>query len=301
MVSKYRDAGLIEPWDTAKITNFADIDAQFLDSQIFKDDAGVWYIPTDWGATAVAYNTENVPAEDVANLQVFVNPAYQGRTSLPDSADDVWALAYLATGVTDWTKVTDEQFQKAADWLREALPDIPVLGNGDIWSAEDAIAMVEQTGVDGVVIGRGCQGRPWLFGDLQAAFEGRQDRFQPTLGMVADTLYRHAELLVDTFGGDELKALRDIRKHVAWYFKGYPVGSEIRTALSTVPDLATLREILARVDRDQPYPGEAAEGPRGRAGAPKRPHLPDGWLDSRELNAEQQAMIQAAELDVSGG
>ena len=106
---------------------------------------------------------------------------------------------------------------------------------------------------------------------------------------------------MDTFGGDELKALRDIRKHVAWYFKGYPVGSEIRTALATVPDLATLREILARVDRDQPYPGEAAEGPRGRAGAPKRPHLPDGWLDSRELNAEQQAMIAAAELDVSGG
>jgi len=79
------------------------------------------------------------------------------------------------------------------------------------------------------------------------------------------------------------------------------VGSEIRTALSTVPELATLGEILARVDRDQPYPGEAAEGPRGRSGAPKRPHLPDGWLDSRELNAEQQAMIAAAELDVSGG
>lgn len=203
-------------------------------------------------------------------------------------------------------RTTRQFYSGTAVWddiarLREALPDIPVLGNGDIWSAEDAIAMVEQTGVDGVVIGRGCQGRPWLFGDLQAAFEGRQDRFQPTLGMVADTLYRHAELLVDTFGGDETKALRDIRKHVAWYFKGYPVGSEIRTALSTVPDLATMREILTRVDRDQPYPGEAAEGPRGRAGAPKRPHLPDGWLDSRELNAEQQAMIQAAELDVSGG
>ena len=203
-------------------------------------------------------------------------------------------------------RTTRQFYSGTAVWddiarLREALPDIPVLGNGDIWSAEDAIAMVEQTGVDGVVIGRGCQGRPWLFGDLKAAFEGRQDRFHPTLGMVADTLYRHAELLVDTFGGDETKALRDIRKHVAWYFKGYPVGSEIRTALATVPDLATLREILARVDRDQPYPGEAAEGPRGRAGAPKRPHLPDGWLDSRELNAEQQAMIQAAELDVSGG
>ncbi|MDN3712235.1 extracellular solute-binding protein [Paracoccus cavernae] len=120
MVSKYRDAGLIEPWDTSKIPAFDTIEARFLDSEVFKDDEGVWYIPTDWGATAIAYNTETVPAEDVSTLQVFVDPKYQGRTSLPDSADDVWALAYLATGTTDWTDVTDEQFQKAADWLRQA-------------------------------------------------------------------------------------------------------------------------------------------------------------------------------------
>ncbi|HRO14575.1 MAG TPA: extracellular solute-binding protein [Paracoccus sp. (in: a-proteobacteria)] len=120
MVSKYRDAGLIEPWDTSRIPAFADLDPRFLDSPVFKDDQGVWYIPTDFGSTAVAYNPETVPAEDVSTLQIFVNPAYQGRTSLPDSADDVWALAYLATGVTDWTNVTDEQYQAAADWLREA-------------------------------------------------------------------------------------------------------------------------------------------------------------------------------------
>lgn len=120
MVSKYRDAGLIEPWDTSKIPDFDKIDPEFLDSPVFKDDQGVWYIPTDWGATAIAYNPETVPEEDVSSLQVFVNPDYQGRTSLPDSADDVWALAYLATGVTDWTKVTEEQYQAAADWLRQA-------------------------------------------------------------------------------------------------------------------------------------------------------------------------------------
>lgn len=120
MISKYRDAGLIEPWDTSKIPNFDKIDPEFLDSPIYKDDEGVWYIPTDWGATAVAYNPESVPAEDVSTLQVFVDPKYQGRTSLPDSPDDVWALAYLATGTTDWTDVTEEQFQAAADWLRQA-------------------------------------------------------------------------------------------------------------------------------------------------------------------------------------
>ena len=178
---------------------------------------------------------------------------------------------------------------------------VPVIGNGDIFAADDAARMMQRTGCDGVEVGRGCLGRPWLFAQLGAQLRGEEVPPEPTLGEVARIIYRHAELLVDTFGGDEVKALRDIRKHVAWYFKGYPVGSEIRTALSTVPDLATLRELLDRVDRDAPYPGEAAEGPRGRAGAPKRPHLPDGWLDSRELNAEQQAMIAAAELDVSGG
>ncbi|MDO5705993.1 MAG: extracellular solute-binding protein [Paracoccus sp. (in: a-proteobacteria)] len=120
MVSKYRDAGLIEPWDISRIPDFENIDPRFLESNVIKDDEGVWYIPGDWGVTAVAYSNERVPAEDVSTLQVFVNPEYQGRTSLPDSSDDVWALAYLATGTTDWDDVSDEEFTKAADWLRQA-------------------------------------------------------------------------------------------------------------------------------------------------------------------------------------
>ena len=196
-------------------------------------------------------------------------------------------------------------YSGTADWdaiarLRDALPDIPVLGNGDIWSAEDAIRMVRHTGVDGVVIGRGCQGRPWLFGDLQAAFEGRAERIRPGLAEVGEAFYRHAQLLVEYFE-EEGKALRDIRKHVAWYFKGYAVGGELRARLAQVNTLEELRALLDTLDAEAPYPGGDAEGPRGRAGSPKRPALPDKWLQSRSMDAAQTKDIAAAELDVSGG
>jgi spermidine/putrescine transport system substrate-binding protein len=120
MVSKFRDADLIEPWDVSRIDNYDKLNPAFLDSKLFVDDQGTWFIPAEWGATAIAYNTEAVPAEDVASLQIFVDPKYAGRISLPDNNDDIWALAYLATGVTDWTTVTEEQYAAAGEWLRRA-------------------------------------------------------------------------------------------------------------------------------------------------------------------------------------
>jgi nifR3 family TIM-barrel protein len=193
-----------------------------------------------------------------------------------------------------------------ADWdaigkLKETISGVPILGNGDIWSAEDALRMVEQSGCDGIVVGRGCLGRPWLFGDLAAAFTERHVRIQPSLGEVADAFRRHAELLVDFFGGEEARACRDIRKHVAWYFKGYPVGGELRARLARVETLQEMDDLLGELDRDVPYPGDAAEGQRGRAGSPKKPALPENWLADRELTEAHRAAIAAAELHHSGG
>jgi nifR3 family TIM-barrel protein len=204
------------------------------------------------------------------------------------------------SGVADWNAIAE---------LRESLPDVQVLGNGDIWSAADAIRMMRETGVDGVVVGRGCLGRPWLFGDLQKAFDEYRrdpnsnaaiDLIQPNLGEVADAFKRHAELLVEYFENED-HACRDIRKHVAWYFKGYPVGGEFRARLAQVLSLDHMDEILAELDREQPYPGEEAEGPRGRLGGAKTTTLPEGWLDSQQLVGNDRTMLLEAELNVSGG
>jgi nifR3 family TIM-barrel protein len=195
------------------------------------------------------------------------------------------------SGTADWS---------AIEKLKNAISGTPILGNGDIWSADDAIRMVNETGCDGVVVGRGCLGRPWLFGDLAAAFRGDSVKLEPNLGQVADAFRRHAELLVEFFD-EENRACRDIRKHVAWYFKGYAVGGELRAKLAASSSLQEIDDLLGELDRDQPYPGKDAEGARGRAGSPKNPSLPYGWLDSRELHETHRAELADAELSHSGG
>ncbi|MGB5952740.1 MAG: tRNA-dihydrouridine synthase, partial [Ornithinimicrobium sp.] len=199
------------------------------------------------------------------------------------------AQAY--SGQADWSRIAA---------LKQAVRTIPVLGNGDIWSAEDALAMVRQTGCDGVVVGRGCLGRPWLFTDLAAAFAGSDLRVEPDLREVSETLRRHAAYLAD-FHGDESAACRDIRKHISWYFKGFAVGGSMRHQLGLIDSLAALDALIDTLDLDQSWPGDDAEGQRGRAGSPRRVTLPEFWLQSRELNTEQRAVIAAAELSVSGG
>ncbi|WP_411431354.1 tRNA dihydrouridine synthase DusB [Actinokineospora spheciospongiae] len=210
------------------------------------------------------------------------------------------AEAEGAQAVALHARTAAQRYSGQADWsriarLKEAVTGIPVLGNGDIFCADDALRMVAETGCDGVVVGRGCLGRPWLFGELHAAFTGTPMPEGPTLGAVGRILRRHAELLTAHIG--EQKGLRELRKHMAWYLRGFPVGSQIRRSLAMVSTLAELDDLIGQLDHTAPYPPEAAEGPRGRQGSPGRVVLPEGWLD----DPDDAAVPAGAELMHSGG
>ncbi|MFC5730779.1 tRNA dihydrouridine synthase DusB [Nocardioides vastitatis] len=180
-------------------------------------------------------------------------------------------VAQAYSGLADWDAIAQ---------LVEHV-DIPVLGNGDIWEAADAVRMVERTGAAGVVVGRGCLGRPWLFRDLAAAFAGQAETTLPTLGEVTVMMRRHAELLCDHMG--EERGCKEFRKHVTWYLKGFRAGGELRRSLGLVDTLATLDRLLGELDPSEPYPVAELGAPRGRQGSPRnRVVLPEGWLDDAD-------------------
>ncbi len=209
-----------------------------------------------------------------------------------------------AAAVALHARTAAQHYSGRADWsaiaaLREIVTAIPVLGNGDIWQARDALRMVAETGCDGVVVGRGCLGRPWLFGDLARAFAGRPVPEAPRLAEVVEVLRRHARLLAEWL--TEPVAVRDVRKHVGWYLQGYPVGGEARRRLTATTSLAALDAELDRLAASAPdlaiLPGADAQ-PRGKTSGPIAVTLPEGWLAS----ADDPSPVVADELDaVSGG
>jgi nifR3 family TIM-barrel protein len=201
-------------------------------------------------------------------------------------------------------RTAEQRYGPPADWstiarLVDALDGrVPVLGNGDVWEAADALRMVAETGCAGVVVGRGCLGRPWLFRDLEAAFDGRDVPPPPDLGEVTDLLVEHAELLVAHHGATT--GLRELRKHTSWYLQGFPVGGTLRRALNQVSSYDELLTLLADVDRSLPFDEAVRRLPRGHTTRPKRVTLPEGWLASRH-DADARPLAAAAGEVVSGG
>jgi nifR3 family TIM-barrel protein len=249
-------------------------------------------------AAAVAGAEGRVPV--TVKMRMGIDPDHltyldAGRIAAQEGV--AWVALHARTaaqhysGEADWTAI--------ARLVEHLAPyGVPVLGNGDIWEASDAVRMLEATGCAGVVVGRGCLGRPWLFANLAEVLAGRPDPGHPDLAVVAATLRRHAHLMAAETGGQRWAAC-EIRKHIAWYLKGFAVGPELRRTLALVENLDHLDELLARLDLDQAFPEQAVGAPRGRTGSPRRVALPDGWLVD-DWDGEV-APDSADELVASGG
>ena len=197
------------------------------------------------------------------------------------------SAAQLYDGEADWSAITE---------LKQAVTRIPVLGNGDIWEAEDALRMMRETGCDGVIVGRGCLGRPWLFRDLAAVFDGRDPENPPDFGAVVDVMLRHARLLAEWLG--EEGAMPAFRKHSAWYTKGFPGGGVLRQALMRIKQLTELEGVLATVDPAERFPPGAMRVRRGKTGGRQKVALPAGYLDDLE---DATPPSPEAEAVISGG
>ena len=195
--------------------------------------------------------------------------------------------AALYSGQADWEAITR---------LKEAVTSIPVFGNGDIWEAWDALRMMRETGCDGVVVGRGCLGRPWLFRDLADVFSGREPENPPQFGEVRVVMLDHARRLVDWFG--ERLGLLSFRKHATWYTKGFPGSARWRSLLIQIHTIGDLEKALADVPADLQFPPEAMRVKRGKKGGRQRVALPDGYLDDRDTSTPPGAEAETAD---SGG
>jgi nifR3 family TIM-barrel protein len=176
--------------------------------------------------------------------------------------------AQLYDGQANWEAIAE---------LKQHVRHIPVLGNGDIWEAEDALRMIRATGCDGVVVGRGCLGRPWLFGDLARIFDGLAPDNPPRLGAIIDIMLRHARMLSEWIGED--RAMRDFRRHASWYTKGFRGSARHRERLMRIATLRDFADLLSELDREEPFPPNCMRVARGKTGGTQKVALPDGYLD----------------------
>lgn len=209
------------------------------------------------------------------------------------------AAAEGAAAVTLHARTAAQRYSGHSDWsaikeLTEMNLGIPVLGNGDVFKVTDAEAMMQDTGCDGVEIGRGCLGRPWIFAQISAQLRGMPIPPEPTLGAVTGIMLRHAKLLAEYLG--ENRGLRDMRKHMGWYLRGFPVGGELRSSLTRVTSLREMEERLAPW-RDSEELSREPDAPRGRQGSPGKVALPQGWLD----DPEDTTVPHDADIENSGG
>ena len=177
---------------------------------------------------------------------------------------------------------------------------IPVIGNGDVFSGQDAVEMMKETGCDGVAVGRGSQGRPWLFSDIFSAFKGKDQVSVPSLGQVVSYIKEHFSMMIEFMEGDEQRAAQAMRSHFGWYLRGYPIGGEARSAVMQSSSESELFSILDSFDPALEPDEDIVTSSRGRSGFQKKVHLPYGWLDSHVLSdKEEETLFGLDVLDAS--
>lgn len=242
---------------------------------------------------AAVGNAGDVPVTIKFRMGIDENHLTYIESGLVGQEEGVSAVALHA-------RTARQLYSGEADWsairrLKAEVTEIPVLGNGDIWTADDARRMMDETGCDGVVVGRGCLGRPWLFRDLVDVFAGREPSEPPNLGEVGQVMIRHAQLLVDHFG--EKMGMNLFRKHPSWYLKGFPAGPRTRDAMARVGSVEELTHLVGELDPDVPFPEEAHRMVRGHSHGPRPVRLPHGYLETRE----GRRLGPEAEQVISGG
>ena len=284
-----------------------------------RDEVGVDHIDLNFGCPARKITRHGGGAALPVRPRLFgavVGAAVEGAGAVPvtvkmrvglDDEHRTWLVAGRiaedagAAAVAVHARTAEQLYSGVADWstiaaLKATVTTVPVLGNGDIWEAADALEMIVRTGCDGVVIGRGCLGRPWLFRDLVAVFAGEPVPAPPTSGEVLAMVREHGRLLAEWFG--ELSGMKELRKHTGWYLQGFSVGRAVRNRLRQVSSVDELERLLDEVDPHQPFPREVLRQPRGHTTGPRPVSMPDGWLDDADALTPPDRL---ADLAVSGG
>ena len=282
------------------------------------DEIGVDHIDLNFGCPAAKVTRQGAGAALPVHRALFreiVRAAVASAGTVPVTVKlrvgvDADHVTYLESGriaedegvaaVTLHARTAEQLYSGAADWdaigrLKQAVTTVPVLGNGDLWEAADALAMMSSTGCDGVVVGRGCLGRPWLFRDLAAAFRGETVPSPPGLGEICSMMLVHLDLLCRLFGED--LGTRQFRKHTGWYLTGFPVGSAVRRDLALASTVAEVAALLDGLDHTLAFPAEALRMARGHTNGPRAVHLPDRWLES----VDDPTPPAGGDLLVSGG
>ncbi|MBR6440401.1 MAG: tRNA dihydrouridine synthase DusB [Aeriscardovia sp.] len=233
---------------------------------------------------------EGAPVALTAKIRIGIDEEHKtyleaGRIAEEEGADGVILHARTCAqyygGHSEWEAIRE---------LKRSL-SIPVIGNGDVFSGQDAVDMMRETGCDGVAVGRGSQGRPWLFSDIAAAFKGENRVTVPPLGEVVSCIKEHFSMMVKFMDGDEERAVRAMRSHFGWYLRGYPIGGEARSAIMQSGSRSELFALLGNLDSDLEPDEEAVTSTRGRSGFQKKVHLPYGWLDSHSLTEKEEEVL----------